>query len=125
MSNNVTTFTHADTGDTQAAYEGSELYNALARDPEWLFPGQASGGQGGTRRELEAARDRIAELEAQVAQNEDERSEAEESEDHEDELPEGVTSKPGGWFELPDGSNVRGREAVDKWAAEQEANDEA
>jgi hypothetical protein len=30
-----------------------------------------------------------------------------------DALPEGVTAKPGGWFELPDGSKVRGREALD------------
>jgi len=89
-------FVHVNGVDRQAAYEGTELCWVLAASPDW-------------ERATTQAEPVVDKPEDAPGPDED------------DGLPEGVTAKPGGWFELPDGSKVRGREAVDEWAKAQEA----
>jgi hypothetical protein len=118
MSMDTQEFVHIDGEQRMGAYKDTELYTVLFKDPDWRLAGSEVETAGGdeTRRELEAARERIATLEA-------ERNEADTSggdgDEKTEELPDGVTAKGGGWFELPDGSSVR-RDGLDEWITAQE-----
>jgi hypothetical protein len=120
MSMNTQEFVHIDGKQRMGAYKDTELYTVLFKDPEWRLAGsevEADGGDEETRRELEEARERIATLEA-------ERDEADgggEGGEKTETLPDGVTAKGGGWFELPDGSSVR-RDGLDEWVQAQETS---